>query len=521
AVKDLGNFQKYFWRVRAINIGGTGPWSDVWSFVTLPSVPEAPILLMPDQDASGVDLSPQFDWDEVESATTYGMQLARDSAFTDLLIDVKRIPLSRYAASNLDEGRWYYWRANAENSAGTGPWSEIRRFRTLRPAPEQVVLIAPADVSTDTDLRPEFTWQAAAFSDTYSIEVSTDAGFASTVYDRDWVTGLTVQPGQDFDEQTTYFWRVQAKNESGEGQWSAVWSFTTGQIELTAPQLVTPIDSSSQYPESVTFTWSRVPYAESYEVELTEVEGGAPGALISAPDSSLQRSLKDETEYLWSVRAVRGTQKGPWSDAWLLSTTLRLPGAVTLLEPLADVQSLLSPVRFVWTTSAPQVDRYWLEWAEDAQFVTNVQRDSTLTDTTATQAIVLQSSADFWWRVRAGNAVGWGPWSTVQQNGISTTAVGALSSHPTQLQLNQNFPNPVSAAEASSVALAFALPETMSVRLEVHDLMGRRIAMLLDQTLASGRHSLAYDASRLAAGQYMLVLSTSAGVRTKVMTVLR
>lgn len=520
-VKDLGNFQKYFWRVRAINIGGIGPWSAVWSFVTLPSVPEAPILRLPDANAKTVALSPQFDWDDVESAATYGMQLARDSALTDFIIDVDRIPLSRYAASNLEEGRWYYWRANAANSAGTGPWSELRRFRTLRPAPAQVILTAPDDTAKDVSLRPMFTWEAAEHADMYRIEVATTASFANTVFSRRWLTELSAQPAQDFDESTEYFWRVRAENESGDGDWSAVWSFVTGQIQLEAPELIAPLDSASQYPEPVTFTWSRVEYADGYEVELSVMQGGPPGPTIPVPDSTLQRNLDDETTYVWRVRAMRGTQEGPWSATWTLTTTLRLPDAVTLLEPLADTQSLHSPVRFVWSTGTPQVTRYWLEWAEDSQFSTNVQRDSTLTDTTVTQAISLHSTADFWWRVRAGNAAGWGPWSTVRRNGISTTAVESISARPQELDLQQNYPNPVRIAVASAVTLRFTLPEALAVTVELHDIMGRRIATLAEKDLAAGLHSLAFNASPLPAGQYLLVLRTPAATRARVMTVVR
>ncbi|MDT8325438.1 MAG: LamG-like jellyroll fold domain-containing protein, partial [Bacteroidota bacterium] len=100
-VKDLGNYEQYYWRVRASNFGGSSGWSETWRFTTLPAEPEAPLLIAPAAEERGLSLAPQFTWESVASATTYAMQLAEDSAFTSLLLDVQKIPFTRYAASNL------------------------------------------------------------------------------------------------------------------------------------------------------------------------------------------------------------------------------------------------------------------------------------------------------------------------------------------------------------------------------------------------------------------------------------
>jgi hypothetical protein len=427
--KDLGNFQTYYWRVRAINVGGTGSWSEVWSFVTLPAEPDAPVLLTPAVNEKGVAESTQFTWEAAESAATYSMQLATDSAFTNVLLDVKGIPFTKYAAANLQKATWHYWRVRAANSAGMGPWSAMHRFMTTRPAPEQVVLVAPANTEVDVVLQPLFRWLSALNAETFQIEVATTDAFVTPVFMAKGLSAFEYLPTQDLEEMTDYFWRVRAENESGEGLWSETWSFTT---------------------------------------------------------------------------------------------TLRLPAAVTLLEPLADVTSLNSPVEFRWTSSAPLVTRYWHEWAEDAQFVANVHADSTLSDTAAAITVNMQLATDFWWRVRAGNATGWGPWSTARRNRLNISAVDGDDAFPKSIVLHQNFPNPVTMRVSGAMTiLGFTLPTRMPVQLEIRDLMGRRVNVLTDETHSAGTHTIHFDASGLAAGQYLIVLRTMAGVLSRVMTIIR
>jgi hypothetical protein len=59
--------------------------------------------------------------------------------------------------------------------------------------------------------------------------------------------------------------------------------------------------------------------------------------------------------------------------------------------------------------------------------------------------------------------------------------VGAV---PVDYQLMQNYPNPFNAG----TVIEFALPVPTHAVLEVYDILGRRVATLLDADLAVGRH---------------------------------
>lgn len=70
------------------------------------------------------------------------------------------------------------------------------------------------------------------------------------------------------------------------------------------------------------------------------------------------------------------------------------------------------------------------------------------------------------------------------------------------LALEGTWPHPA----VGNTTVPFALPTAGHVRLTLYDLMGRRVALLTDQTLAAGPQRASLDAGSLAAGTYLLVL---------------
>jgi hypothetical protein len=59
------------------------------------------------------------------------------------------------------------------------------------------------------------------------------------------------------------------------------------------------------------------------------------------------------------------------------------------------------------------------------------------------------------------------------------------------------------------------------VQVDVVDVLGRPVATLADETLGIGTHRLSVDASRWAAGTYLVRATTEAGMTTLALTVAR
>jgi hypothetical protein len=89
---------------------------------------------------------------------------------------------------------------------------------------------------------------------------------------------------------------------------------------------------------------------------------------------------------------------------------------------------------------------------------------------------------------------------------------------PQTARLQQNYPNPFN----RQTTIAFELPQTQRAHLAVYDLLGKRVATLIDdELLTEGSHQVVFDARDLPSGIYFYALQTPEGVRTQKMVLLK
>ncbi|MFC4874935.1 fibronectin type III domain-containing protein, partial [Negadavirga shengliensis] len=84
-VPGLSYATQYHWRVRAANSTGAGDWSAARAFTTETepvTVPPAPSLVSPSNNATGVVLPPTLSWNAVTGATSYHLQVSANSDFS-------------------------------------------------------------------------------------------------------------------------------------------------------------------------------------------------------------------------------------------------------------------------------------------------------------------------------------------------------------------------------------------------------------------------------------------------------
>ena len=88
---------------------------------------------------------------------------------------------------------------------------------------------------------------------------------------------------------------------------------------------------------------------------------------------------------------------------------------------------------------------------------------------------------------------------------------------PGGIRLLANHPNPFTGA----TTLAFQLDAPRPVRLEVFDVLGRRIDVLVDEVRGAGLHRARFDASRLPQGLYLYRLTAGSTTQHRTMTVIK
>jgi hypothetical protein len=88
---------------------------------------------------------------------------------------------------------------------------------------------------------------------------------------------------------------------------------------------------------------------------------------------------------------------------------------------------------------------------------------------------------------------------------------------PMEVELSQNYPNPFN----PSTSIRFALPEAMSVRVEVYDVLGRLVTTLASGRFEAGTHTVSWDSGRLSSGIYLYRLVTPEKAIVKKMTLIK
>jgi hypothetical protein len=160
---------------------------------------------------------------------------------------------------------------------------------------------------------------------------------------------------------------------------------------------------------------------------------------------------------------------------------------------------------------------YRLQVATDTLFGSIVYNDSTLTDT-ARQVGPLAVNTQYYWRVNAKNAGGTSAWST--RWGFRTTSQNAVVDGrglPLEFSLSQNYPNPFN----PSTVITYGLPHSAHVTISVYNVLGERVALLVNARKEAGYHDAVFQNPGLASGVYMYRLQADEFVQSRKLLLLK
>ncbi|HVO72663.1 MAG TPA: LamG-like jellyroll fold domain-containing protein [Ignavibacteriaceae bacterium] len=104
------------------------------------------------------------------------------------------------------------------------------------------------------------------------------------------------------------------------------------------------------------------------------------------------------------------------------------------------------------------------------------------------------------------------------EKGITKTSVeGRNRQLPKAFTLQQNYPNPFN----PGTRISFDLPKESRVKIKVYDMLGKEIALLLDEVKPAGQHSVAFDGTKLSSGIYLYTMDTGDRVISRKMVLLK
>lgn len=206
-----------------------------------------------------------------------------------------------------------------------------------------------------------------------------------------------------------------------------------------------------------------------------------------------------------TITGVSVNESAPTVTDVLLYSYNPSPPAPELTFPEGDMVLDTNMFTFEWEEPL-YAENYLLEVALDIDFTEYALLDSFLAENQFALISPLPDSS-YYWRVKAYNEDGWGPYSEVRGFtvdalvGVDDTDTGAL---PAGIKLYQNHPNPFNA----STRIYFALGEPSQVKLDIYDIGGRLVNTLVDDYYSAGGHSIIWnginrDGEVLSSGVYL------------------
>lgn len=231
-INNLIDNYNYYWHVAAINANDTTQFSGTWSFTVGIPVPNPPTLIYPAKDTTDITPYPTLKWLEATYqsgqmySTKYKLQVSTDETFSTIYKEYNDLKsLSLTIIEKMTAGTKFYWRVAAINEETAGAWSDVWNFSII-PVPEKVMLKYPSNGLTEVKTKPKFTWEKTNYAVSYTLYIASDTIFSDTIAYYDEIETLyKVAVGMENDRK--YFWKIMAKNESGNSDWSDIWSFET------------------------------------------------------------------------------------------------------------------------------------------------------------------------------------------------------------------------------------------------------------------------------------------------------
>ena len=298
------NGTTYYYKVAAVNGGGTSPLSNEASATPQPPIPAAPAGLTATAGNASVTLT----WTASTGATSYNVYRGTTAGGEGATPIVTGLASPTYSDSGLFNGTTYYYKVAAVNSTGTSGMSSEASATPQSPIPA-----APTGLTaTAGNASVTLSWTASTGATSYDVYRGTTTGNESPTA---IATGLTAASYTDATATngTTYFYKVAAVDATGNSPLSNEASATPQAPITTAPTGLTATSGNA----SVTLSWTAPTGAVSYAVYRGTTAGGestTPIASNIATTSYTDTTVTNGTMYYYEVAAVDSGGTSPLSN---------------------------------------------------------------------------------------------------------------------------------------------------------------------------------------------------------------
>ncbi|MDE2795966.1 MAG: fibronectin type III domain-containing protein [Gemmatimonadota bacterium] len=352
----------WYYRVRAANDEGNGPWSSTVSATTEEdttlTAPSAPRNLEAEAGTERITL----DWDRPDDdggsdITGYRIERSEDGEDWEIIVSDTESTSTRYRDYDIGPGMEYHYRVKAINEIGRGPWSNVARTTTDADVPAAPMnLMADPEGSHEIELDwdppendggSEITGYRIEYSDDGQTwdDLERNTGSTSTSYEHRGITA-----------GTRYYYRVRAINDVGASPPSNEAAATTDASVPDAPEglAATAIDEGR-----IDLVWSPpsfdggsavTGYRIEYSMGTVNWEVLTENTLSTATTYS-HTGLDANTEVTYRIAAINALGNGAYSNMATATTAATVAGAPRGLNARA--------------VGTDRIDLWWTEPLDD------------------------------------------------------------------------------------------------------------------------------------------------------------
>uniref|UniRef100_A0A8C3L0W8 Fibronectin type-III domain-containing protein n=1 Tax=Chrysolophus pictus TaxID=9089 RepID=A0A8C3L0W8_CHRPC len=356
-VKGLTPATTYYCRVQAVNVAGVGLFGETGVVTTPASVPAAvSVLQLLEEDQMEVSLPLStclaIQWEEPcchgAEITGYNIEYGEKQ-----LVTVGRN--TSHILENLLPDTLYRVRIQAINSFGVGPFSHSIKAKTkpLPPDPPHLECVVFSYQSLKLKWGEGPSRALITNPTQFNLQMEDRFGRFVTVYSGPCHTYKV----QRLSESTTYYFKIQAYNDAGEGEFSDVYAFTT----TKSPPASLKAPKANQLEENTyEITWEPLqPMKGDSIVYILQLAAGREfDQVYKGPETSFRLTgLQTNCEYRIRVCAGRQSQDaagsqelyGPYSPSAVFSSQKQELESQCAAVPteLADSKKTLHEERFI------------------------------------------------------------------------------------------------------------------------------------------------------------------------------
>ena len=496
---------------------GTG-----WDYVTIkysqppPPLPAAPLLISPANGDTMIARNPLLGWNRSIYAQSYRVQVSTDSLFTGAVYDSSGIPILAFKIpfNGLNINTTYYWRVNAANITGSGPWSTIFHFTIGLPSLTAFNLSSPPNGTliktyTYNDSLIHLKWTRSGDGTTYKWKFGSptianpmltfesnnwgyDSVFTISNSSLDSVLGsIGVLPG----EMKVGEWAVWAYNGVDSLKSAQTWSMTLKRRGVISILFYDAFSGGAGKwiitNDGGTCVWQifSAPYPNPYTLPSTSVS-----PVFSADADNCNPGTKTMTTATVANNincSVYENISLEFDNDWFAYTNLDS----AIVEASYNGGSTWVPI-ISWGGTDVR-NTHEVKPLPGATNISNLK----------VRFRSIQPDWDLWWTI-----------DNVTIKGDLLTGVTKNESQiPTEHALSQNYPNPFN----PSTKIKFDIPKPSYVKLIVYDVLGREIKILVNEKLNAGRYEINWNGSSYPSGLYFYKIITDEYVSVKKMLMIK